>query len=243
MKKFFRFVFLTLVLLVVALFSALTTMRYAIHGREVAVPDLVGKSPAEARRMTENDGFGFTIERQYYSGTVAAGKILSQVPAAGTQVRRGWEIRVAQSLGPQRVQIPNVQGESERVAEMNIERRGLNVSAVADVPWPADASDQVIAQSPSPDASSISDPKISLLIAAQPQPQTLLMPSFLGQPLGRVSATVQDAGLRVGSVTLIGADGAVPMQGNPTANSTIASQTPAAGERVMAGVVVNFQVH
>ena len=110
MKKFFRFVFFALVLLVVALVSALTTMRFAIHGREVAVPNLVDKTPVEARRIAEDDGFSVTVEPQYYSATVAAGKILSQAPSPGTLVRRGWEIRVAESLGPQRVQIPNVIG-------------------------------------------------------------------------------------------------------------------------------------
>ena len=55
MKRFFRFVFFTLVLMVVALVSALTTMRFAIHGREVAVPIWWTKLPrrlaAWRRRM------------------------------------------------------------------------------------------------------------------------------------------------------------------------------------------------
>ncbi len=50
---------------------------------------------------------------------------MTQVPPPGTKVRRGWSIRVAQSLGPQRVAIPDVTGGSERVAELNIRRRGL----------------------------------------------------------------------------------------------------------------------
>ena len=62
MKSFFRFVLLALVLLVVALVSALTAMRFAIHGREVAVPDLVGKTPAEARRIADSGGFQMDIE-------------------------------------------------------------------------------------------------------------------------------------------------------------------------------------
>src|SRR5437016_5784879 len=103
MKSFFRFVFLGLVLLVVALVSALTAMRFAIHGREVAVPDLVGRTPAEARRIADGGGFQMDIERQYYSATIPEGKILSHLPLPGTQVRRGWQIRVAQSLGQQRV--------------------------------------------------------------------------------------------------------------------------------------------
>ena len=71
MKSFFRFVLLALVLLVVALVSALTAMRFAIHGSEIAVPDLVGKTPAEARRIADAAGFQMEVERQYYSANIA----------------------------------------------------------------------------------------------------------------------------------------------------------------------------
>jgi beta-lactam-binding protein with PASTA domain len=243
MKKFFRFVFFALVLLVVALVSALTTMRFAIHGREVAVPNLVDKTPAEARRIAEEDGFSVTVEPQYYSATVAAGKILSQAPSPGTLVRRGWEIRVAESLGPQRVQIPDVIGQSERAAEMNIERRGLNVSAVAEIPWPTDSAGQVVAQNPPPNANNVSAPKISLLVAAQPAPQAFLMPSLIGRQLGTVTAALRDAGLRVGRVTQAvntASVSATTIAASPT--STIASQNPAAGEKVLPGTAVNFEV-
>jgi eukaryotic-like serine/threonine-protein kinase len=243
MRKVFRFALLTLVLIVVALVSALTTMRYAIHGREIEVPNLVEKTPNEARRIAEANGFGLTIERQYFSSTVATNKILSQLPPAGTLVRRGWEIRVAQSLGPQRVQIPNVQGESERAAEINVGRRGLKVSAVAEMPWPADATDQVLAQSPLPNASSVSDPKISLLIATQPSPRAFLMPSFLGQSLGKATSALQDAGLRVGIVTQAADETrASTGQAATSSSSTVTSQNPAAGERILAGSTVNFEV-
>src|ERR1700692_2993673 len=131
MRSLFRLVLLALVVLVVALVSALTAMRLAIHGHEVAVPDFAGKSPAAARMIAEQSGLELTVERQYYSPTVAEGKILSQLPPAGSQVRRGWQGRVAESLGPQRVEIPNVLGQSERVANINIRRRGLDVGAIA----------------------------------------------------------------------------------------------------------------
>ena len=61
MKSFFRFALLGLVLLVVALLSALTAMRFAIHGRETKVPDLVGKTPAEARRIADANGFDLEV--------------------------------------------------------------------------------------------------------------------------------------------------------------------------------------
>ena len=202
MKAFFRFVLLSLVLLVVALVSALTAMRFAIHGREVSVPNLVGKTPMEARRITDAAGFQMEIERQYYSATVPEGRVLSQLPTPGTQVRRGWQIRLAESLGPQRVEIPNVLGESQRAAGINIMRRGLDVGAVAQIAMPGSPADQVLGQSPPPNASGVAAPKISLLTTESMPPQAFLMPNFTGQALGGVTLVLQDAGFRVGNVSI-----------------------------------------
>jgi len=243
MKSFFRLLLLALVLLVVALVSALTAMRLAIHGHEVAVPDLVGKSPVAARMLAEQSGLEVNVERQYYSPTVPEGKILSQLPPAGSQVRRGWQVRVAESLGPQRVAIPNVIGQSERAANINIRRRGLDVGAIAQMQLPDAPDSQVLAQAPPPNASGVSAPKISLLVAAPSQPQTLVMPSFVGQPLGTVTQTVQDAGLHIGTVTLAALpESSTPTTPAPSPASMIVTQNPAAGEKVIGGAAVNFEV-
>src|SRR6202044_3421492 len=100
MRKFFRMLLLALVLMTVALISALTAMQLAIHGREVAIPKLIGMSPSEAERTGAASGLQVIIERQFYSPTVPEGKIMTQMPLPGTKVCRGWSVRVAQSLGP-----------------------------------------------------------------------------------------------------------------------------------------------
>jgi len=250
-RTLFRLVFLALVLLVVALVSALTAMRFAIHTREVAVPDLVGKTPAEARSVAELNGFQFEVERQYYSPKIPAGRILSQIPPVGTQIRRGWQIRVAESLGPQRVNIPNVIGESERAAEINILRRGLDVGAVAQVEIAGVPPDEIVAQNPSPSASSISAPKINLLAAQAPQPQAYVMPSFVGQTVSAATAALKDAGLRLGKLTMAAPAGsnapAAPLQApspspQPSPSSIIVSQNPTAGGKALLGSAVDFEV-
>jgi eukaryotic-like serine/threonine-protein kinase len=259
MKAFFRFILLTLVLLVVALVSALTAMRFAIHGREVSVPDLVGKSPAEARRIADAAGFQMEVERQYYSATIPEGRILSQLPTPGTQVRRGWQIRVADSLGPQRVEIPNVLGESQRAAVINILRRGLDVGSVAQIEMLGPPSDQVLGQSPAPNASGIAAPKISLLTTESALSPAFLMPNFAGQALGGVTLVLQDSGFRLGSVSfapsaispsapILEPAGATPPltppvpPPQPTPASVIVSQNPAPGAKIVAGSAVNFEV-
>jgi eukaryotic-like serine/threonine-protein kinase len=254
MKSFFRFVLRALVLLVVALVSALTAMRFAIHGREVRVPDLVGKTPVEARRVATERGFEMEVERQYYSSDVPEGAILSQLPPAGTLVRPGWEIRVAESLGPQRVQIPNVIGQSERAAEMNIQRRGLDVSTIAQMGSSTQPAGEVLAQSPPPNASGVATPKISLLLAESPPAQAFLMPSFVGQPLSSAKLILESSGLRLGTITEPNPSAAPPNTAGaspspapqpvatPSPASVIAAQHPTPGEKVLAGAVINFEV-
>src|ERR1700757_606119 len=183
MRAAIRFVLLALVLIVVAMLSALTAMRLAIHGQEVTVPPLVGMAPADAERTAAGLGLQMSIERQYYSPQIPEGKIMSQLPSPGTKVRRGWQVRVAQSLGPMRVAIPDVAGESERAAELNIRRRGLEVASTAEVQMPGRSADQVLAQSPPANASQVAAPKISLLVAGVLGPPAYVMPNFVGQPL------------------------------------------------------------
>jgi eukaryotic-like serine/threonine-protein kinase len=256
MKSLLRFALLGLVLVMVALVAALTAMRLAIHGQEVAVPAIVGLAPAEAERKLAPLGLPIDIERQYYSPQIPAGRIMSQLPLPGTKVRRGWSVRAAQSLGPMKIAIPDVKGESERAAELNIERRGLDVVSQAQVRIADAPADQVLAQSPPANATQIAAPKISLLVAQAADPVAFVMPSFVGQPLGSVSRAVQDAGFRVGNVTVAAAapDAGAVQAGVPAVAvvpaavpeaspaSIVVSQTPAAGQKILAGAAVSFEV-
>jgi len=243
-----------LVLVVVALVSALTAMRFAIHGQEVVVPAIVGLTPLDAERSVAGLGLQIEVERQYYSPRVPEGRIMTQLPLPGTKVRRGWQVRVAQSMGPQRVSIPDVTNQSERAAELNIQRRGLEVVSTAQMQLPGMPADVVLAQSPPANASQVAAPRTSLLITAAADPPTYVMPNFVGQPLGSASRTLQDAGFRLGSVSVAPPTIAASRDSNPSAaqplappmqpspGSFIVSQTPPAGQKVLAGAVVNFEV-
>jgi beta-lactam-binding protein with PASTA domain len=250
MRRFFQMLLLALVLLTVALVSALTAMRFAIHGREVTIPKLVGMTPLEAERAVAVSGLEVVVERQFYSPDIPEGRIMSQMPLAGVKVRRGWAIRVAQSLGPQRVAIPDVTGDSERVAELNVRRRGLDLGSIAQVALPDAPADQVVSQSPPAKASGVSVPKISLLVSRGPEPAAYVMPNFVGQPLGSVTLALQDAGIKVGKVSVVPAAPPADVQPAPApvpppppgAASMIVTQSPSPGQKILAGNSVNFEV-
>jgi len=255
MRNVLRYFLLALVLIAVALLSALTAMRLAIHGQEFNVPDLRGKSPVEARRVADDAGLAASVERSYYSAAVPEGKVLSQVPSPGTVVRRGWEVRLALSLGPQRVTVPQVVGDSERAASLTLAQRRIEIESIARAVLPGSTSDQVAGQNPPANSPNVSAPRVSLLITQADSPAAFVMPSFVGQPLGTVTNTLRDAGFSVGRVTMAvtptpensgtqsetnGPGPLIPITSSPA--SIVVGQDPSPGAKVLAGSAINFVV-
>jgi len=249
MRQFFRMLLLALILLTVALISALTAMQFAIHGREVTVPKIIGMTRLQAERTLADSGLQVSIERQFYSPDIPEGRIMTQVPPSGIKVRRGWSIRVAESLGPQRTAIPDVTSQSERVAELTVRRRGLDLGSVAHLNLPDVPAGQVVTQNPPARADRVLVPKINLLVSDGPAVPAYIMPNLVGQPLGRVALALQDAGLKMGKVNV---GESAPSEGQPSSipepasqpgeASMIVSQSVPAGRKVTAGTTVDVEV-
>jgi beta-lactam-binding protein with PASTA domain len=201
MIRFFRLLAQILVLVIIALASTLISMRFAIHGREVKVPDFRGMAPAEAERVAFDHGLEFSRSDRFYSATVPAGRIVSQQPDPGTSVRRGWRVQAAESLGIQRIEIPAVTGMSPRAAEINLLRRGLELGNSAELPTSASAPQTILAQTPAPGAQGVASPRVSLLYAVQQPDTAYAMPDLTGMPLSQATALVTQSGLKTVSVT------------------------------------------
>jgi len=153
-------------------------------------------------------------------------------------VRRGWKIRVTASLGTQHAAVPNLIGQSQHAAGINVSRRGLEVGTVATIHLPGAMPDTVLAQSPPPDASDVTSPKVSLLIAAADNGKRYLMPSFVGKPLADANIALIKGGFTLGKVRVVD-DGDTSAAAVP---GVIVRQSPAAGQRVAAGATISFDV-
>jgi eukaryotic-like serine/threonine-protein kinase len=255
-NRFFNILLGALAMLVVALFSAFITMRLAIHGREVKVPKLTGLTLADASKQTRSLGLILHLENRFYSPNTPAGHVLAQSPAPGVTVRRQWAVRVTESLGAQQVAIPDVLGQSERTASINIRRLGLELGAVAHIAAPGQPG-VVIAQTPSPNAAGVDRPRVSLLLSEPgdgESPDAFLMPSLAGLTLAGASARAAAAGLRIVSAedlntptpaTTPGTDASQPSTstpGSPALTSApaapAASPTPPSSQPISIGTVV-----
>jgi beta-lactam-binding protein with PASTA domain len=246
--NFFQIGSLVLLLVAVALLAAIATMHFAIHGAEVQVPALKGMTVAEARSQTSGLGLNLDVDNRYYSGDVAAGHILSQSPEPGSVVRREWRVRVSESLGPQKVEVPETVGQQERVAALRLRHVGLEVGVTAKLPWTGVADGTVIAQDPPAHAQGIARPSINLLIAAASDnaPDGFVMPELIGLPVVTAQAELGSVGIQ-STPTFV--DVPIAPMGNgftpptqPFKPGAVISQQPPAGSRVDQGTEVKLTV-
>jgi beta-lactam-binding protein with PASTA domain len=247
--RFFRMASVVMLLVAVALLAAVTTMHFAIHGAEVQVPALKGMTVAEARSQTAGMGLNLDVDNRYYSSDVAAGHILSQSPAQGTVVRREWRVRVAESLGPQKVDVPDTVGTEGRVAALKLRRAGLEVGVTAKLPYAGVVEGTVLAQDPPAHAQGIAQPSVNVLVAASDDnaPDGYVMPDFTGIPVVTAQDILAKVGLKTAQPTFadvnvsdVGTGNAAPKPA-VTPGSVIAQQ-PAAGARVDQTIEVKLTV-
>lgn len=250
MIRAFRFFVILLLLAGLAMLSAITTMHFAIHGAEVTVPSFKGLTAAQATEKALSMGLNVSVDSRFYSVDTAAGHISGQSPAPGTVVRRDWHVRLIESLGPQRVAIPNVTGLDQRVASIQIRRDGLEIGATASIPWAYAPVGSVIAQNPAPGAAGVDRPTVSLLLAAPPVATSpaFVMPDFTGQMLSAATQAITHAGLTLAPVKTmpapipaVSANLAQPLP-PLTPSGSILSQSPQPGQRVDASTSIQLTV-
>jgi beta-lactam-binding protein with PASTA domain len=236
---YFQVSSLLMLLVAVGLMAAIVTMHFAIHGAEVQVPTLKGMTVADARSQAAGMGLNLDVDNRYYSGDVAAGHILSQAPATGTVVRRGWRVRGAESLGPQKVDVPDTVGAEERVATLNLRRAGLGVGTIIHLPYANVAEGTVLAQDPPAHAQGIAQPSVNLLVAASSAeaPDGYVMPDMTGLLAVSAEATLAKAGIKLAPISFVNAPIApvgksdAPIKA-PVKPGSVIAQSPAAGSRI-----------
>lgn len=227
-RRFFNIVLGAMAMIAVAMISAFLAMRLAIHGREVKVPQLTHMTISEASRSASSMGLRLQLENRFYSPDTPAGQVLAQYPVAGATVRRQWPVRVTESLGSQQVSIPDLKGEGERAASINLRRLGLELGTVGHVAMPGPVG-VVVAQTPAPGAEGVERPRVSILLndGAEETSAGYVMPSLVGLTISGAYGRAGAAGLRIISAEDVTPTAAATQPLTTGRQATSATQTTA----------------
>jgi beta-lactam-binding protein with PASTA domain len=219
-----KYALLALALLLTAGLSALTTMRVVLTSQEVVVPSLVNKRVSEAGVLATRSRLSLQIEGRRNDPRVLPDRIVAQEPAPGSTLKSQRSIRVWVSLGPRRLTVPAVEGDSVRTGRLSLEQAQVPVGRVVEV---ADASEEgtILMQHPPPgETDTLGADGASLLVSVGPIPRNSVLPDLIGKPASQVLDRLRVAGLKVTEVRYRSYPG-VPA-------GMVLRQVPAAGFRV-----------
>jgi len=223
---------LVFILAAAAFLSAVMAMRFAIQGREVDMPNLVGKSSADAQVLLQARGLQLKVVDRIYSD-LPANTVARQSPPAGEQMKIAQDAHVVLSLGPQNVTIPDLAGESLRIARIQLLQAGLQLGEVTSYSTPEAAADTVLQQSP---ASGTRAASLSVdILAAQGAPQpSYVMPWMVGMQESEAGRLITSAGLKLPKITMASA--------SQWPKGTVIDQTPGPGSKITSDTPIELVV-
>jgi beta-lactam-binding protein with PASTA domain len=214
-----------------AFLSAITAMRIAIHGREVNMPNLVGKNVAEANGLLRSRGLVLRVADRIYS-ELPINAVVRQSPPPGMLMKVSQQAHVVLSLGQRQLQIPLLEGNSLRASRIELLRAGLQVGEVSGITTPEEPADTVLLQTPRPGGGSAT-PRVDVLVSAGPRESAYVMPHLVG--LNEVDAQhrLDIAGLRR-KVNYVSAP--------QWPHGAVIDQAPLAGQRIPAATTIELTV-
>ncbi len=225
-----RMVLLIFILASAAFLSAITAMRIAIHGREVTMPNLVGKNVSEANRLVTSRGLVLRVADHVYSDQ-PINVVIRQTPPPGMLMKESQQAHVILSLGQRELQIPLLEGNTLRAARIELLRGGLQVGEVSNLSLP-EPPDTVVVQSPRPGAGAAT-PRVDVLVSQGPREPAYVMPHLVGLNEAEAQHRLDVAGLRR-KVNYVNAP--------QWPRGAVIDQTPQPGTRIPASVVIELTV-
>jgi eukaryotic-like serine/threonine-protein kinase len=232
LERLLRLSVLVFVLASAGFLSAVTTIRIAIRGRIVSMPNLVGQSESGAQHALAARGLQLRVADRVYS-SMPVNTIVRQSPPPGEEMKISQDAHVVLSLGPQTVKIPALEGQSMRAARIALLQSGLQLGEVTTIYLPGMQPDLVLKQDP-PQGTTASSPHVDLLVSSADRQPFYVMPSLVGVEQQEASRTLTAAGLKIAKLNRIAQAGAP--------KGTVVGQNPPGGERIPADTTVELGV-
>jgi len=198
----------------------------------IVVPNVVGDTQTSATTAITGAGLVVGTVAQQSSSTVASGSVISESPAAGTDVATGSAVNLVVSSGNGQVAVPNVVGDTQTSATTAITGAGLVVGTVSQQSSSTAASGSVISESPAAGTNVASGSAVNLVVSSGSA--QVAVPNVVGDTQTSATTAIAGAGLVVGTVT--------QQSSSTAASGSVISESPAAGTNVASGSAVALVV-
>ena len=185
----------------------------------------------EAKAALEKSGLSYKKLGEASSDEYEEGQIMFQDQKAGTKLTKNTSVGVTISTGKGSIDIPSVVGEDLETATKTLEDAGFEVTTTFEYSQEV-AQNKVISQSPQGNGQGKKGDTVALVVSRGTE--SIKVPEVKLKSLTAAKSTLENAGLKAGSVSEVTSD-SVP-------KGQVVSTDPAAGSSVDRGTTVNLVI-
>lgn len=234
MRRFMIVILYSLLAIAVAGLGAYLVVAFMVEkAPEVEVPDVYNMSLTDALDTLNARGLELEVRDFAFSDAVEENRVLRQRPSAGSVVKGGRGVGVVLSRGGERQFVPDLIGQFEEDANIQLAQAGLTPAPAVRIP--GEPAGTVLAQSRVPGTKMSKGDPVFLIVATGPEQPWLRMPNLSGTPLGEAEKVLSELGLKISRVedTQIG---------DPSRSGRVIGQEPLPGSKVQKGSEVTLSV-
>lgn len=234
--KLLRFILLIVLFMATAGIATYLTLTLMIKSQDtVIVPDLVGKDVLVGLEMLSDLGLNTRVRGIHYDDHVPQHHVIQQAPEPGTAIKRGRDVKIQVSRGPESIIMPNLYGLSLQQSRILLTENGLCQGVVSRMHSRLHPVGQLMAHFPRSGAMVNRKICVDLLVSQGASPTSVAMAEVKGFTLETAIRRLDQLQLEVGHIRGIYVDDA-PLE-------TVVDQTPPAGYRVTVGSLVDLKVN
>jgi serine/threonine-protein kinase len=190
-----------LIFLAVFFLSATLASRFIQRGDFVSVPDLAGKTMAEAGSELAGKRLALQQSGTVFSDRFERDRIILQDPPAGSRIRVNRNIRVVVSGGSEMIEVPQLAGRSLEAAVKILAEIGLQKGLISQIHTPRYAAGRVIAQEPEPGSPPVRrNSAVDLLVSQGELESKYVMPDLIERPAAPTISKLNGLGFRVADI-------------------------------------------
>lgn len=210
------------------------SIQSASKSTEIEVPDLKGLDLDAASERVKPMELRLQVVDQRNDPATPSGRVLEQMPRAGSSVRRGRKVKLVVSLGGEVLAVPDLIGQASRAVEIELRQQGFVPGDLARVKVARVRTGAVISQVPPPETPAVPSTRVHRLVSDGPPDTRWVMPDLTGVRRSDVENWVTRSGFRRGAVRRVRMGGWPP--------GTVVGQLPLPGYPVRRRDVVELTV-
>ncbi|MFZ1520154.1 MAG: PASTA domain-containing protein [Ignavibacteriaceae bacterium] len=223
-------IWLGILITIILIFDFILLPLY-VSGSEVNVPNVVGMTEEEAFQTLEDADFNPQIADTSFGVSLPPGRIFLQKPESGKIVKEGRTIFLFVSGGDQVLSVPVLKGKSIRDARLSLERIGLKLGKIDEVPS-THPKDMVFDQQFAEGTQLRKGQSVGITVSIGKGGGDIIVPDLIGKSLTEAKNILSDSTLTIGKVNYQISSTLLP--------NTVLDQYPAPGNKLNSGNAVDL---